>query len=61
MIKNLTVVRFPDGTWSWGGKPDSPTYDGCEVFIVETAQDEKSAVRKAQYKRQKIKRAGELI
>jgi hypothetical protein len=51
MIRDLTVVRFIDGSWSWGGKPNSPDYVGCEVFIITQAKDIQSAVRKAQYQR----------
>jgi hypothetical protein len=51
MIRDLTVVRFIDGSWSWGGKPDSPDYIDCEVFIIPQAKDIQSAVRKAQTQR----------
>jgi hypothetical protein len=45
-----TVVRFPNGSWSYGGKPDAPDYAECEVWRID-AGDGKSAVRKAQTQR----------
>lgn len=45
-----TVVRFPNGSWSYGGKPDSPDYAKCEVWRIE-ASDGKAAVKKARDKR----------
>jgi hypothetical protein len=45
-----TVVRFPDGSWSTGGKPNDPDYASCEVWqIVAASRDE--AKKKAQAKR----------
>ena len=31
-MKTWTVVRFPDGSWSYGGPPDSPDYTEAEVW-----------------------------
>jgi len=45
-----TVVRFPNGSWSYGGKPDSPDYEQCEVWRI-AAESAKEAVKKAQAKR----------
>mgnify|MGYP001564384639 CR=1 FL=1 len=41
-----TVVRFPDGSWSSGGKIDSPEYDLCEKWSV-FASDRGAAVSAA--------------
>lgn len=45
-----TVARFPDGSWSYGGKPDSPDYAKCEVWRISAFTSDQ-AVRKAQGKR----------
>jgi hypothetical protein len=50
-----TVARFPNGTWSYGGRPDDPDYEQCEVFRV-LAADGPRAVRKAQGVRVRAKR-----
>lgn len=48
--KIWTVARFPDGSWSYGGKPTDPEYAGCEVFRI-SAVDGMAAKKKAQAKR----------
>ena len=45
-----TVVRFPNGSWSYGGRPDSPDYAGCEVWRIYAATG-KIAVKRAQSRR----------
>lgn len=45
-----TVVRFPNGSWSYGGKPTDPDYAECEVFRIP-AESAKKAVKAAQSKR----------
>lgn len=45
-----TVVRFPNGSWSTGGRPDSPEYSECEVWRIE-ADNREHATRKAKAKR----------
>ena len=55
MDKIWTVVRFPNGSWSYGGNPTSPGYEECEIFEV-TAADGKAAVKKAQAKRSRENR-----
>jgi hypothetical protein len=45
-----TVVRFPNGSWSYGGKPSSPEYALCEIWQI-IARSPKEAVKKAQAKR----------
>ncbi len=42
-----TVVRFPNGSWSYGGRPDSPEYAQCEVWEIE-AETPTYAINKAQ-------------
>jgi hypothetical protein len=32
-----TVVRFPDGSWSYGGSPDNPDYAEC--YVTQTEAD----------------------
>lgn len=48
-----TVVRFPNGSWSYGGRPNDPDYEDCEVYRV-LAQHAKQAVKKAQSKRSRL-------
>ena len=50
MNRIWTVVRFPNGSWSYGGTPDSPEYKLCEIFQIEATSPEQ-AVKKAQAKR----------
>ncbi|OWY38870.1 hypothetical protein CEK28_10605 [Xenophilus sp. AP218F] len=50
MEKLWTVVRFPNGSWSYGGKPTDPDYEECEIWQIEATSAEK-AVKKAQAKR----------
>lgn len=45
-----TVVRFPNGSWSYGGRPDSPEYEHCEVWQI-SAPTAKGAMKTAQAKR----------
>ena len=45
-----TVVRFPNGSWSSGGKPTDPDYAQCEIWRIE-ASNRTEAVKKAQAKR----------
>lgn len=41
------VARFPDGSWSEGGKAEDPVYEGCEIFKV-VANGAEQARKKAQ-------------
>ena len=50
-----TVARFPNGSWSYGGKPDDPDYAECEVWSIE-ASDGKAAIKKAREKRSRANR-----
>jgi hypothetical protein len=45
-----TVARFPNGSWTSGGKPDAPDYAECEVWQIE-ADHRDQAVKKAKAKR----------
>ena len=62
MTQRLLVVRFPNGSWSHGGKPDDPDYEECEKYMVETdkskALSPKEAIRMAQDSRRKQIRCG---
>ena len=53
--KVWTVVRFPNGPWSFGGKPTDPDYSACEIFRI-SAIGGKAAVKKAQAKRSRENR-----
>lgn len=49
-----TVVRFPDGSWSYGGSPNSPDYAECEVWRI-SADTARAAIKRAQGKRRREK------
>lgn len=53
--RQWTVVRFPDGSWSYSGAPDSPDYADCEVFLA-VAHSGNAAVKKAQSRRSAARR-----
>lgn len=53
---NWTVARFPNGSWTTGGKVSSPDYQDCEVFSID-APDRETAIRRAQSKRTRQRRA----
>lgn len=42
-----TVVRFPAGVWSGGGKTSDPAYQECEVYRIPAESLDK-AKKKAQ-------------
>lgn len=46
-----TVVRFPNGLWSYGGRIDDPDYSECEKWRID-AETGPQAVREAQAIRQ---------
>ncbi|RMM39250.1 hypothetical protein ALQ79_200472 [Pseudomonas amygdali pv. lachrymans] len=50
MSRNWTVVRFPNGSWSYGGSPSDPDYSECEIYSIDAASPE-AAVKAAQSKR----------
>lgn len=50
-----TVARFPNGSWSTGGKPDCPDYAMCSVYRV-LAVSEKEAKSKGQAMHRKVLR-----
>lgn len=50
-----TVARFPNGSWSTGGKPDCPDYELCSVYRV-LAVGEKEAKSKGQAMHRKAMR-----
>lgn len=54
--RKRTVARFPNGSWTTGGKPDDPAYAECSVYQV-IASDDKEAKRKAQYLHRKAQKA----
>lgn len=50
--QNWTVVRFPDGSWSFGGTPADPAYEFCERWRLP-AKSGQHAVKLAQGRRQR--------
>ncbi len=49
-MNSWTVVRFPNGSWSYGGDPSDPDYAECEIFQINSKSG-KLAIKKAQNKR----------
>lgn len=49
ILQRWVVGRFPNGSWTSGGKLSDPVYEHCETFVVTAASREK-AVKKAQGK-----------
>jgi hypothetical protein len=47
-----TVVRFPDGSWSFGGKPEDPAYELCEKWRLLSSSGQR-AVKLAQGRRRR--------
>lgn len=50
-VVKVLVIRFPNGSWSYGGKPHEygACLDGFEFYWVETVEGRyKKAIRKAQ-------------
>ncbi|MFP6559347.1 hypothetical protein WJ542_13680 [Paraburkholderia sp. B3] len=58
MKKPWTVVRFPSGSWSYGGKPDDPDYVRCEIWQIE-AETSSPAVGLAQARRSRERKRQE--
>lgn len=54
------VVRFPDGSWSSGGKASSPEYECCEVYKVPAAGREEAEKRAKAIRKQLIRKKSEL-
>ena len=52
IIRLWTVARFPNGSWSFGGKVDDPAYSESEVFRIP-AFNGKEAIKKAQGQRRR--------
>lgn len=50
MSRIWTVVRFPSGSWSYGGSPSDPDYSECDIYSIEATSPE-AAVKSAQSKR----------
>lgn len=51
-IRTWTVVRFPNGSWSYGGRRDDPNYALCEKWSIDATSGQ-DAVRKAQTQRRR--------
>ncbi|WP_213664141.1 hypothetical protein [Stutzerimonas stutzeri] len=52
-----TVVRFPAGIWSGGGKPSDADYEHCEVYRIPADSLDK-AKKKAQSIRARLVKNG---
>jgi hypothetical protein len=52
-----TVVRFPAGVWSTGGRPTDEDYQDCEVYQIHGDSREK-ATKKAQAIRSRLVKKG---
>lgn len=59
--RSWTVVRFPNGSWSYGGRLHSPDYELCEKWSI-AAPTAKDAVKKAQaLRRQELRRQARAV
>lgn len=54
-MRTWTVVRFPDGSWSYGGRINSPDYELCEKWSID-ADSGAAAVKKARERRSRARR-----
>jgi len=54
-VQLWTVVRFPNGSWSTGGKPNDQDYAECEVWQIP-ATSRQAATKAAQARRSRAKR-----
>lgn len=52
-MKPFTVVRWPNGSWSTGGKVSDPDYERCEVYVVPFTTDA-AAKKQAQAIRRRL-------
>jgi len=59
-LQRWTVVRFPAGGWSYGGKPSEPDYAESEVYLI-WAKSGEEATKKAQGIRARLKKKGESL
>lgn len=55
-----TVVRFPNGEWSTGGKVSDPDHAYCEVYRV-AADSREAAKKRGQALRSRLKRKGQAL
>ncbi len=55
-----TVVRFPNGSWSGGGKASDPDYEDCEVYRIP-AESLPTATNKAQGVRSRLNKKGATL
>lgn len=55
-----TVVRFPAGMWSGGGRVSDPDYAECEVYRIPAESFEK-AIKKAQSTRARLVKSGKPL
>lgn len=64
MTNRLLVVRFPNGSWSHGGKETDPDYDHCDKFWIESDKssriEPRLAIKTAQARYKAKKRKEEL-
>ncbi|MDF9778942.1 hypothetical protein OKW11_005988 [Pseudomonas baetica] len=59
-MKKMTVVRFPNGSWSTGGRPSDPDYEQCEVYVVPSGS-EAEAKKQAQAVRRRLVTKGLIL
>lgn len=52
-MSKITVVHFPNGSWSTGGPVSSPDYELCEVYVVPF-KTEADARKQAQAARRRL-------
>lgn len=50
-----TIVRFPDGSWTFAKHPNAPIYSECEKWEISASSLEQ-AIQKAQIKRSRARK-----
>jgi hypothetical protein len=59
-MRAITVVRFPNGSWSTGGRVSDPDYAECECYVILSESD-KAAKKQAQSVRRRIVTKGQSM
>ena len=55
-----TVARFPNGSWTTGGKPHDPGYSECEVWqVMATSRAAATKIAQGKRYRERLKRASQ--
>lgn len=59
-VRTWTIVRFPAGVWSGGGKPSDPDYGDCEVYLIPADSLDKAKSKAQGVRSRMVKKGGDL-